>query len=252
MTLWIYEDLETTNPIFKHGFHIDINIQDELANINGYEFKLEDVLARSDYYPMSRFVFPYYRVRNNPEPSAEYAGIASMPFNLFGLTETTSIKPPELASILIQTWPVQVIFYPHTTNFSNALWLVTVDSSVGVSSNIEADQVLPPTLIPMKGAKQINWSPKCITTGPNTIAANETAEIEFEYRDKDHNFIPCNFEVYIKVNAGYLPKNIVNVVDGKCKARVSALGLTSGDVIKVKFGLGKLYSNAVEHALTVV
>jgi hypothetical protein len=254
MTLWVYEDLETPNSLFKHGFHIDLNIQDELAIINGYEFKLADVLARSDYYPMSRFVFPFYKVKNYivNDQSVEYHSFSSMPYNLFGLTKTTSLRALELANLLHQNWPVQVIFYPHSTNFSDALWLVTVDAAVGITSNIEADQVFLPSYIPTQGASQSISSPKCVTTGPSTIAANDTVEIEFEYRDKDHNFVSCNFESYIKVNAGYLPKNIINVVDGKCTAKISALGLDAGDVIKVKFGLGKMYSNAVEHTLTVI
>lgn len=249
MTLWIYQDDTAPNPFFQHGFHIDLNIQDELAVINGYEFKLSDVIARSDFYPMSRFVFPYGKQIINEQ---EYTSFAQMPYNVFGITETTSLKVFELAHALKQSWPVQVIFYPETTNFSNALWLATVDSKVGITSNIEAEEVLPPTYIPMQGARQINWSPKCVTAGPSTIAAGETAEIQFEYRDRKGAFIACNFQSYLKTTAGYLPKNVVDVVDGRCTTKVTALGLQAGDIIKVKFSLGKVYSNAVEHTLTVI
>lgn len=249
MALWIYEDLETPNPMFTHGFHIDLNIQDDLTLINGYEFKLSDVLARSDYYPMSRFVFPYAKVWHE---SNEYISGATMPFNVFGFTETTSLKTYELAHVLKQSWPVQVIFYPETTNFSNALWLATVDKSVGITVNIEAEQVIPPTYVPMKGAQQINWSPKCVVTGPTTIAPDQTAILEFEYRDRKENFVACNFPCYLKTTGGYLPKTLVPVVDGRCSVEIQALGLKPGDQIDIKFGLGKVYSSAVVHTLTVV
>lgn len=249
MALWVYKDIEAPNPFFQHGFHIDLNIQDEVAIINGFEFKLADVIARSDFYPMSRFVFPYGKHLDNNQ---EYISFALMPFNVFGFSETASLKTFELASVLKQAWPVQVIFYPHTTNFSDALWLATVDSVVGITSNIEAEQVIPPTYVPMQGSRQINWSPKCVTYGPSTIAAGSSAEIEFEYRDKDNLYTKCNFQSYLKTTAGYLPKNIINVVDGKCSAKVSALDLEPGDEIKLKFSLGKVYSNAVEHTLTVI
>lgn len=248
MALWVYEQTENPDPMFVHGFHIDLNITDDVTTICGFEIKWDDLIKRSDYYDMSRFVFPTMKEYHD---NNTYIVASGIPFNLFGMTKATSLKPPELAHVLRQSWPVQCITYPETTNFSNALWLVTVDPNVGLSSNIEADQILPPSLIPMKGSKQINWSPKCVTSGPTTVNANETVEINFEYRDRDHNFIACDFTSYIKSNAGYLPKNVINVVDGRCKVKVSALGLSAGDTIDVKFSVGKVYTSAVVHTLTV-
>jgi len=225
MALWVYEQTENPDPMFVHGFHLDLNITDDVVTINDLEIAWNNFANRSDYYDMSRFVF--------------------------GMTKATSLKPPELAHVLMQSWPVQCITYPETTNFSNALWLVTVDSNAGLTCNIEAEQVLPPTLVPMHGSRQINWSPKCVTSGPTTMNANETVEIDFEYRDRDDNFVACDFTTYVTTSAGYLPKSVINVVDGRCKAKVSALGLSAGDTIDVKFSVGKVYTSAVVHTLTV-
>jgi hypothetical protein len=248
MALWVYEQTENPDPMFVHGFHLDLNITNDVVTINDLEITWSTFANRSDFYEMSRFVFP---TRSVSTANGDFIVTSGTPFNLFGMTKATSLKPPELARVLMQSWPIQCITYPETTNFSNALWLATVDSNAGITCNIEAEQVLPPSLVPMHGSRQINWSPKCVTSGPSTVNANETIEIDFEYRDRDDNFVACNFATYIKTNAGYLPKNVINVVDGRCKAKVSALGLSAGDTIDVKFSVGKVYTSAVVHTLTV-
>ena len=47
-----------------------------------------------------------------------------------------------------------------------------------------------------------------------------------------------NTTLDVETDAGYIPKRRISVVDGKGAVEISALGLKTGDAIKLKFGVG--------------
>lgn len=248
MPLWIYDSSKSDKTIFSHGIDIYIKIEPEVTYINEVPITLESITSRSDFYAFSRFVFPFFKPWDKPDVIIS----PNMGFNILGFTETTSLKVVEVANIFKQQYPVHLFFAPETKNFLDAIWLITVDKNLGVHSNIEASEILDPAIIPTKGFNRKLYTPRPVVEGPDTIRPNETVKLKFEYRDYASNFHPVNFKSYIKSNAGYLPKNIINIKDGYADVSVTALGLEPGDDITVKFGIDKVYSNAVQHKLTVV
>lgn len=248
MPLWICDASKSDKTLFSHGIHIDINIEPELTKINGVPITLESIRSRSDFYAFSRYVFPFFK----PWDKTDVTISPNMGFNILGFTETTSLKVVEVANIFKQQYPIHLFFAPETKSFIDAIWMITVDSLLSINSNIEAAEILEPGIIPTKGFNRKLYTPRPVVDGPNIIKPNETVKLRFEYRDYASVFHSVNFKSYIKNNAGYLPKNIIDVKDGYADVSVTALGLEPGDDITVKFSIDKVYSNAVQHKLMVV
>lgn len=248
MPLWVYDSSKTDKSLFNHGITLALQIQPEEVKINDVPVTLAGLKSRSDFYAVSRFVFPFYK----PWDKSDIIISPSGGFNILGFTETSSLKAVEIANIFKHQYPIQVFFAPDTENFMDAIWMVTVDSNYGLYCNINADEVFEPDIIPTKGFNRKLYTPRPVVHGPDTIKANETVGLQFEYRNYLSTFKPVNFKSYIKCDAGYLPKTVVDVKDGYAHVNVSALGLVPGDSMTVKFGIDKVYSNAVQHTLTVV
>lgn len=248
MPLWVLDSSKSGDAIFGHGITLTLQIEPEVVKLNGVEIKLKDLKARSDFYAVSRFVFPFYRTSNNPNDIIS----PNNGFNILGFTEQTSLQAVEISNIFKHQYPVQVFFSPDTENFMDAIWMVTVDKDCGLKSNIEAEKVLEPGVHAAKGFRRKLYTPRPFVHGTDTIKPDEVATLKFEYRDYCSVFKPCSFKSYIKSDAGYLPKNVVQVTDGHAEVKVHALGLTSGDTMTIKFGIDKVYSNAVQHTLTVI
>lgn len=248
MPLWVYDSSKTDKTVFSHGIVLNLQIEPESVNINDTIFNLKDIKARSDFYAISRFVFPFFK----PWDRSDILVSPTSCFNILGFTEFSSLKVIEVANIFKQQYPIQVFFAPETENFMDAIWMVTVDKNLGLHSNIEAEEVFEPDIIPTKGFNRKLYTPRPFIHGPTNIKANDTVPLTFEYRNYKGDCKPCNFKSYIKSDAGYLPKSVAQVKDGYATVNVTALGLTPGDTMTVKFGIDKVYSNAAQHTLTVV
>lgn len=248
MPLFVYDSSKTSKAIFSHGITLTLRIEPEVATLNDVPITLENLKSRSDFYAVSRFVFPFHRPWDKPDILVS----PTNGFNILGFTELSSLRVVEIANIFKQQYPIQLIFAPDTENFLDAIWLVTVDSSCGLYCNLQADKVLEPDVLATKGFRRRLYTPRPVITGPGTIKAGEIASLTFQYKNYEDTFKPCNFKSYIKSDAGYLPKNVVEVRDGYADVNVMALGLTPGDTMTVKFGIDKVYSNAVQHTLTVI
>jgi hypothetical protein len=234
--------------MMQSGTKLDLRIEGNAAYFNDKQVLLEDLIRRSDYYPLSRFVFDGYDLL---APNRDVSIIRSC-FNAYTWTQLSSMKITELACVLRGNYPVHVILYPETKSFLDAFWLVSVPSRELLTTNIQPDWIVAPQYEPTQESTQNVYSPRPLITGPRTIGVNETIELEFEYRNWKNEFVECDFDTHIKYNAGYLPKNIVPVRGGRAKVKVTALGLEPGDKIVCKFSVGKIYTNAAYRTLTVV
>jgi hypothetical protein len=254
MPLGLYEMMRVDDPqlipITQGGkkVKIDISADGSKVEICGKKLSFSDLISRSDYYPLSRFVFNSQDLFN-PD---QQLSIIKVCFNAYTWTNLSSLKLNELACILYSSWPIHVITYPETTSFLDAFWIVHVPTKDQLEMNMDPTYCIAPKYEPTQGHVIKLYSPKPVVHGPNTIQANQTEVVEFEYRNWNKKFVACDFDTHIKYNAGYLPKNIVKVVDGKAKVKVSALGLEPGDTITLKFSIGKVYTNAVQHTLVVI
>jgi hypothetical protein len=252
MALYVYELLKAEDPqlasILKSGHNLNLHIEDKVAYFNKKQVKFDDLINRSDYYPLSRFIFHSYDILN---PNPDISLIKSC-FNAYTWTQLSSLKITELACVIQGNFPLHIILYPETKSFLDAFWLISVPSRDLLTCNLEPDWLVAPTYEPNHGFERKIYSPRPIVTGPEAVSPNGTVELEFEYRNWRREFTPCDFDTYIKYNAGYLPRNIVKVKDGRAKVKVTALGLEPGDEITCKFSIGKVFTNAVQHTIKVV
>lgn len=252
MPLCVYELMSTDDPrlipLMQGGKKLDIRVKGNNALINGKSLKFSELVERSDYYSMNRFVF------NSVDLFVEDKtfSIINACFNVLPWTAQSSLKVTELTAILHGNYILHIITYPETKDFESAFWLVHVPTIDQLTTNMKIDFLRKPEYLPTQGFTEKLYAPKPIINGPEKISAKKTVTLDFEYRNWNNEFKACDFPTYIKTNAGYLPKNIVEVKDGKAKIKVTALGLEKGDVINLKFSIGKFYTNAVNHTLTVI
>lgn len=252
MAIRVYELLKAEDPqlasILQCGTKLNLKIEDKVAYFNDKQVKFDDLINRSDYYPLSRFVFQGYDILN----SDSNISLIKSCFNAYTWTQLSSLKITELACILQGNFPLHIIMYPETKSFRDAFWMVNVPSRELLTCNIEPDWIVAPAYEPAHGFGVNVYSPRPVVYGSTAISPNETVELEFEYRNWRGEFTSCDFDTYIKYDAGYLPRNVVQVKDGRAKVKVTALGLEPGDSITCKFSIGKIYTNAVQHTIKVV
>jgi hypothetical protein len=254
MPLCVYEMLETTDPrmanVLQRGSKLEVFINEsgDEATINGKKILFSELISRSDYYPLSRFVFDSSDILN---PDRNVSIIKSC-FNAYTWTQLSSLKLIELAFILQMSWTTQIIMYPETKNFWDAFWLLHVPTKEQLDTNLKSTFVIAPKYEPQQKFGIKLYSPRPIISGPVEVGRDQTVVLDFEYRNWNNKFVECDFDTFIKYDAGYLPKNKIQVVNGKAKIKVTALGLEAGDTITLKFSIGKIYTNAVEHKLTVI
>lgn len=255
MPYQLYEMMKSDDPqlipILQNGGKLELQVYDDIVHINGKTIRWEDLVKRGDYYPMSRYVFNGNCIFYQAEPLS----VLRSCFNIYPWTELTSLEPHEFACIFERNLVLQVILYPETKKFTDAMWMINVPTRELLVSNFTeppVNQADPGSRYePVKGYRVKDYLPKPIVTGPTTIKPNETALLNFEYQNWRGEFTECDFDTYIKYDAGYLPKNVVRVLNGKAQVKVSALGLEPGDTITCKFSLGKVYTNAIYYTLTV-
>lgn len=251
MTLHVYEILKDGHGVspqqVEHILHL--KIEDKVAHFNDKQVFFDELVKRSDYYPLSRFIFHSQDILNSNSNISLYKAC----FNAYAWTQISSLKIAELSSVLHGNYPLHIILYPETKSFVDALWVVNVPYRDFLNCNQEPELLIETTKYnPVQGYSRNLYSPKPVVFGPTTVKAGETVELDFEYRDRKGEFASCDFNTYIKYDAGYLPKNIVSVKNGRAKVKVTALGLESGDHITCKFSIGKVYTNAVQHTIEVV
>lgn len=89
-------------------------------------------------------------------------------------------------------------------------------------------------------------------SGPATVAAGGTVAVNAAIHMADDVPIAgAAVELRLETTAGYLPKQRVVTVDGQATFNVTALGLSAGDVIRVKVGVGH-FTGMDDHTITVV
>jgi hypothetical protein len=252
MALYVYEMLKAEDPqlagILSQGHKLNLKIEESVVYFNEKQVRFDDLINRSDYFPLSRFIFHSYDILN-PDPKIS---LIKSCFNAYTWTNLSSLKITELACIIQGNYPLHIILYPETKSFLDAFWLISVPSRELLTCNLEPDWVVAPTYEPNHGFERKIYSPRPVVHGPQTMQPDSTIELEFEYRNWRGQFTACDFDTRIKYNAGYLPKNIVQVKDGRAKVKVTALSLEPGDEITCKFSIGKVYTNSVQHTIKVI
>jgi len=123
---------------------------------------------------------------------------------------------------------------------SCGLTLVT-DARCPVPANVD--------VVAFDKAQHHRTFPEIALVSPGTIAPDATGVFTLTARTAGGDDYPYPLEVYLETTAGYLPKQRV-VVNGAATFKLSALGLDTGDSIKVKAGF-RHYSGKAEAIVEV-
>ena len=89
-----------------------------------------------------------------------------------------------------------------------------------------------------------------VTSGGGSIDADGYDTVEFKMVDSDGSTINHATDIYLQSTGGYLPHQRVDVTNGTGSFKVGALGMTSGDMFKVKIGF-RNYHGLVDVNYTV-
>jgi hypothetical protein len=84
-----------------------------------------------------------------------------------------------------------------------------------------------------------------VISGGGSIDADGYDTVEFKMVDSDGTTINHATDVYLEHTGGYLPHHRINITDGTGSFKVGALGMTSGDIFKVKVGF-RTYSGLLD------
>ncbi len=127
--------------------------------------------------------------------------------------------------------------------------LVNAHPDLGLIGNLESTGTLPPEA-PFLPREQV--LPSLKLTGPTAVAPDGAANITVAVVDKDGAVIAdAACEVLLEAVAGYLPKARVAVAGGTGTFKVMALGLETGEAVRVKAGLG-LFTGLADISIPVV
>jgi len=89
-----------------------------------------------------------------------------------------------------------------------------------------------------------------VTSGGGSIDADGYDTVNFKMVDNDGSTINHATTVHLEHTGGYLPHQRIDITDGTGSFKVGALGMTSGDVFKVKIGF-RNYTGVADVEYTV-
>lgn len=228
-----------------------VHVEEDRIVINEKEFLLSDLTSRSDFNSYCKFVFPFKQL--SPETQRKitdenggqhFYPVVINTFDIFGFTYHTKLKQDEFGSFQLSPIVVSMIFYPHSTNFKDALltiiapgddntpFRVTTKNLSGEIIDYVPDQILTDT--------KILASPKCVLSVASVNDDSlKSQTIKFTYRDVKGIEQKTNFEAKVRASAGYLSHREISVVDGEAIFKWIPLGLSPGTKAEIQIEIGK-------------
>lgn len=242
---WLYNlPQNTSNAIIVH-------IEEDNLTINEKQFFLSDITSRNDFTKYCKFVFPFKQLSPESQRTIEdsYGGKHFYPlvintFDILGFTHNTKLNSEEFGSTQLYPIVVSLLFYPHSTNFKNALLSIIRPSDPNTPFSVTTkdskgnivDYIPDKILTDMKTRAK----PKCtLTSIKNENNPLKSQTITFQYRDVDSVKHPINFKAKVKASAGYITHREINVVDGEATFTWIPLGLASGEKAEIQIEIGR-------------
>lgn len=244
-----------TDTIHKTKMALFLRVDEEKMTINGREFLLADLQARNDFKPFCSYIFPL----SNREAKLQHGEIIyphypamTFPFERFSETQHNKLASifPHLQHLFL---PVQVVFYPDTKKFSDALVIVnqqTEDSLIRITSsdhNGNEQEINPHFSGPFSLVNDI--IPKCTLEASEMVSTRGTT-LTFKYHDRQGNFVPATFEATAKADKGFVSHSKFEVVDGIGKFKFIPYGLDNGEKTQIQVGIGR-YTDVCSIDITV-
>jgi len=235
---------------------IILHVEEQKIILNETEFYLSDIKKRSDFKPYCKLVFPLKQVSIDKRTikdsfgGSHYYPFALPPFDLFTYTAETKFIQQEISEITNQSYEVQFIFFPHHTNFKDAVLSLLKPTDPNVPFKVTTTD---------QNNNIIDYIPDRIFTESvsviypkSTLEIVETKQIngityytlEFTYKDIDGIFVSCDFDAYVKTSSGYVSHRKLKVKSGKVRFTYIPLGLNSDEKSEIQVGIGK-YSDIV-------
>lgn len=239
---------------------IIIHLTEQEIIINENKIKLGDLKNRSDFHSFSRFVFPLKLLSFNQRTiKDDYGGehlypITLNPFELYSATASNKITAGELAEQSFQNISVQIIFFPHTKTFKDALLIVNRPNSEYTPFKVTTEDQFG-KIVDYNADKQIFLDedqyyrqnraltkmtlPKCELEllGP---VSSSGVDIKFTYKDINGQSVDVDdFKIKIKCDSGYINKSEHVTTKDTAIFKFIPLGLNSGDKVNVQVGIGK-------------
>ena len=245
----------------EHASAIDLHVEEEKITLNGVPFELNLIKSRNDFRDFNRMVFPLKQISNeyvveDVSGGKHFYPSAMKPFDLFSYTNVSKMQAHEVSQITNFLIAVSFVFYPHTTNFKDALLVFAKSIDVNVPLKItttDSDGNKIDYLPEREFDKKVvhgGFSPKCTLQATSLVVDSLGTDIEFFYRDIAGEAVTCNFTATVKSDKGYISHSKIDVIDGKGKFKFFPMGLSSGEEVKVQVGIGK-YTDIVNITLTV-
>jgi len=131
------------------------------------------------------------------------------------------------------------------------VWKLFCFSRFGCVTNMDVGADLPPEDGPETSRTLL---PTLKIEGPDTVAPGATAAFAVRLTDprtgSPYPSVPREVEIHLEATAGYLPRRRETTVDGVAWCSLMALGLETGDKIKIKAGFWN-FTGAAEKIIEV-
>lgn len=239
-----------------------MHVTENVFTLNGKNYLLSDIKARSDFRAFSRFIFPFSFLKRTGEAFAEAVIVDGQevhfdkptpltPFERYA--HTFNSKYSGFPDFPILNCPLSMIFYPETQNFKDALLIVTKQADVvPLEITIDANGQTVPYVPDYEGPLPTNEHllPKCSLTAENNVVPFNGTNIIFAYRDIAGMPKAVDFTATVKTDKGYISHNKLDVTGGVGMFKFVPLGLSSGEIAKVQVGIGK-YTDVCSVELTI-
>ena len=257
--------IRTDYPRYAYSI-LDIHVEENILNINGTEYQLEDIKSRMDFRSFCLYVFPlsnlgksnlenYIKIDVEGESRLLYKPNAvPLPFERYSNSYNTKFS--EFPQYIHINCPISVVFYPETKNFRDALMIVTRQSEgtwvplTITTTDSQGNKI--PYEPDYEGPLPTNEHllPKCLLTADSTTVSSTGKTLNFKYRNINAEDIDVDFTATAKCNKGYISHSKFDVKSGRGSFKFIPLGLDSGEKVKVQVGIGK-YTDICNLELTV-
>lgn len=199
---------------------------------------LDGALGRTEWTDFGNWVFPLDR-----------DGTPRIPFNRYIDSRDSRVRTPRLLTLRGFNCALQIYVPFADCDFDACSFSLTLHQDYGLIGNVDPGVETTYEEV-LKGAGQA--FPKLTFSGSETIPADGSVALSVALTDwADDPITDKAPQIFLETTGGYLPLNRIVPASGSAEVRVMALGLKSGEKIRIKAGFRHM-SGLAEHTLTIV
>ncbi|MCP4541407.1 MAG: hypothetical protein GY832_30120 [Chloroflexi bacterium] len=206
--------------------------------LGGVCLDLDSALGVAEWSDYANWVFPLDR-----------KGVPQTPFNRFIETTGSKVRTPRFLELKKINCALQVYVPFSSCDFSSSSFSIALHPDYGIIGNLDSGQEVTLAEV-VKGSPQAY--PCLSISGPREVTADGSAELTLSLKTERGTLIKdAAPTVYLEQTAGYLPRCRLIPQDGKARFKIMALGLSTGDDIRIKAGF-RHCGGLVDRTLKVV